>query len=320
MDAGSLSLVATVFAYQINGWRLVVFMKPCLHWRRRVIIVRTIPFYPTGKTMKPTIHFRPTTVIASILGLVAALTLSCSTPCAAADDAPNTLTEKEKADGWQLLWDGKTAAGWHTPKSDEFPSKSWSMHDGELTVVTTGNGESAAGGDIISQKRYGNFELTAAFKTTKGCNSGIKIFVQPNLSPIDNVTGKPAATGSAIGMEFQILDDANHPDAKLGHDGNRKIGSFYDVMPAANDKIVMPDGEWNHLRIVSKGKHVEFWLNGKMTVEFERGSPAFRAAVAKSKFKDIPQFGEWSDGHILLQEHGSVVSFRNLKIRELPAS
>jgi len=233
--------------------------------------------------------------------------------------AANTLTEQEKAGGWKLLWDGKTTYGWRSPKSEEFPTKSWAIKDGELSVVSSGNAEAQAGGDIISQKRYSNFELVADFKTTTGCNSGIKIFVQPNISPIDKVTGKPTAKGSAIGMEFQILDDANHPDAKLGRDGDRTEGSLYDLIPAPADKKVMPVGEWNHARIVSQGKHVEFWLNGEKTVEFERGSPAFRDAVAKSKFKSIPDFGEWADGHILLQEHGSEVSFRNVKIRELPA-
>jgi len=232
--------------------------------------------------------------------------------------APNTLTAQEKADGWKLLWDGKTTAGWHSPKGDEFPTSSWSLQNGEMKIISSGNAESQAGGDIITSARYANFELTADFKTTTGCNSGIKIFVQPNLSPIDKVTGKPAAVGSAIGLEFQVLDDENHPDAKLGRDGDRKLGSLYDLIPAPKDKKVMPVGEWNHARILSQGKHVEFWLNGEKTVEFDRGSAAFREAVALSKFKNIPEFGEWADGHILLQEHGSVASFRNVKLRELP--
>ena len=231
----------------------------------------------------------------------------------------NILTAQEQADGWKLLWDGKTTAGWRSPKSDAFPAKSWQIQDGVLSVVSSGNAEAQAGGDIITRDRYANFELTADFKTTIGCNSGIKIFVQPNLAPIHKATGQTTGGGSAIGMEFQILDDANHPDAKLGHNGDRRLGSLYDLIPAPTNKVVMPMGEWNHARILSQGNHVEFWLNGVMTVEFERGSPAFRAAVAASKFKDIPNFGEWADGHILLQEHGSKVSFCNVKIRELAA-
>ena len=239
----------------------------------------------------------------------------------AATVALNTLTAKEKADSWQLLWDGKTSKGWHSPKSDAFPEKSWRIADGVLTVDpgwTKGEAEAQSGGDIITSKRYANFELVADFKCSPGCNSGIKIFVQPDISPIDKVTGKPTGKGSAIGMEYQILDDVLHPDAKKGIDGDRTIGSLYDLIPAPKDKKVLPIGEWNHAHILSQGKHVTFWLNGEKTVEFERGSPEFRAAVTASKFKNIPDFGEWADGHILLQEHGSEVSFRNVKLRELP--
>lgn len=160
-------------------------------------------------------------------------------------------------------------------------------------------------------------DLTADFKFTPGANSGIKVFVQPNLSPIDKITGKPTPVGSAIGLEFQILDDQRHPDAKFGQDGNRTLGSLYDLIPAATNKVVKPLGEWNQVRILSQGKHVEFWLNGQKTVELERGSPQFLAAVAVSKYRDIPNFGMWTDGHILLQDHGNETSFRNLKIREL---
>ena len=234
--------------------------------------------------------------------------------------APNTLTAQEKADGWKLLWDGKTSEGWRSAKSENFPTHGWFIRDGVLTVHENGGEESGGGGDIITRQRYANFELVADFKCTTGCNSGIKIFVQPNLSPIDKKTGQPTGVGSAIGMEFQILDDLKHPDAKLGRDGDRTIGSLYDLIPAPKDKKVLPIGEWNHARILSQGKHIEFWLNGGTTVEFERGSAEFCAAVAKSKFKDVPDFGEWPDGHILLQEHGSEVSFRNVKLRELPAN
>ena len=238
----------------------------------------------------------------------------------AAADSQNTLTDSEKAAGWQLLWDGKTSEGWRSAKSEDFPKSGWSMHDGVLAVHENGGEESVAAGDIITRKRYANFELTADFKITPGANSGIKIFVQPNLSPIDKKTGKPATKGSAIGMEFQILDDVLHPDAKLGKNGNRTIGSLYDLIPAPKDKKVMPMGEWNHARILSQGKHVTFWLNGEKTVEYERGSPEFREIVAGSKYHNIPDFGEWADGHILLQDHGNEVFFRNVKLRELSAN
>jgi len=258
--------------------------------------------------------------------LTLALTTVFATSSQAEGDsggAPNTLTTAEKADGWKLLWDGKTSAGWRSAKADEFPKAGWTIHDSVLTVDagwTNGEAEAQSGGDIITRKRYANFELVADFKCSYGCNSGIKIFVEPDISPIDKVTGKPTGKGSAIGMEFQILDDAHHPDAKRGRDGDRTLGSLYDLIPAPKDKKVLPVGEWNHARILSQGKHVEFWLNGEKTVAFERGSPEFRDAEAKSKFKDIPGFGEWAEGHILLQEHGSEASFRNVKIRELPVN
>lgn len=237
---------------------------------------------------------------------------------AAASTQANTLSEQEVKDGWKLLWDGKTSEGWRSAKSDRFPEKGWSIKDGILTVHSTGGGESVGGGDIITRERFSEFELLVDFKITPGANSGIKYFVQPNLDPITG-TGAKSATGSAIGCEFQILDDVRHPDAKQGRNGNRTIGSLYDLITAAPSKQPNAIGEWNTARIVSRGKHVEHWLNGVKVVEYDRGSDTFRKHVAESKYKSIPGFGEWADGHILLQEHGDEVSFRNVKIRTLSA-
>ncbi|PTY04219.1 DUF1080 domain-containing protein [Opitutaceae bacterium EW11] len=220
---------------------------------------------------------------------------------------------------WVDLFENGRLDAWRSAKNEQFPAKGWTFQDGVLTIHKAGGEESRGGGDIITRSQYSNFELQAEFKMTPGCNSGIKIFVQPNLSPIDKVTGKPTAIGSAIGMEFQVLDDQRHPDAKLGRGGNRTLGSLYDLIPAASHKIVKPMGEWNQARILARGTHVEFWLNGAKTLEFERGSETFRQLVAESKYKDIPQFGEWPQGHILLQDHGDEVSYRNIRIRELSA-
>lgn len=255
-----------------------------------------------------------TTTIAMLLLFSALL------PAFAADPAPpNTLTSAEKSAGWRLLWDGHTPNGWRTPKSERFPAKGWQMTNGMLTVLGSDGGESTGGGDIITKERFSEFELRVDFKISEGANSGIKYFVQPNLSPIDKVTGRPTGTGSAIGPEFQVLDDQRHPDAKLGRNGNRTIASLYDLIPPAKDKPVNPIREWNTARIIATGKHVEHWLNGVKVLEYERGSADFRQTVAASKFKNIPEFGEWADGHILLQDHGNRVSFRNLKIR-VPAA
>jgi len=230
----------------------------------------------------------------------------------------NTLTEQEKRDGWRLLWDGKTTEGWQSAIAPGFPEEGWEIRDGELMVTNNNGGESQAGGDIITKERFSNFELAVDFKTTPGCNSGIKYFVRPNLSAITG-TGARAPIGSAIGLEYQILDDARHPDAKLGRNGDRTLGSLYDLIPASKDKKPNYIGEWNHALIVVKGNHVQHWLNGEKILEYDRNTPEFHKLVAESKYHTIPGFGDFPDGNILLQEHGSRVSFRNIKIRVLPA-
>lgn len=223
-----------------------------------------------------------------------------------AGSAPNTLTAEEKAAGWKLLWDGKTTDGWRSSRSQEFPKGGWEIKDDTLTINETGGAESAAAGDIITREKFSDFELQLNFKITPGANSGIKIFVDPELNK---------GPGSSIGPEFQILDDVRHPDAKLGRDGNRTIGSLYDMITAPADKKVMPPGEWNHARILSRGKQITFWLNGVKTVDIERASKAWRDIVAISKYKKWSGFGELPEGHILLQDHGNKVSFQNIKIR-----
>ncbi len=219
----------------------------------------------------------------------------------------NTLSAEKSAAGWKLLWDGKTNTGWRSAHSMDFPKEGWKMQNGELTIGETGGAESAAAGDIITRDKFSDFELSVDFKITPGANSGIKIFVDPEINK---------GEGSAIGAEFQVLDDERHPDAKLGRDGNRTIGSLYDMIPAPATKRVYPVGKWNNARILSEGKHVTFWLNGVKTVEFERGSKEWRDTVAASKYSKWPAFGELPEGHILLQDHGNTVSYRNVMIRD----
>ncbi len=210
---------------------------------------------------------------------------------------------------WTDLLAGDSLAAWRTPDSDATPTRGWTLRDGVLTIPRPAAGESRAGGDIITRARYTDFEFETEFRMTPGCNSGIKFLVQ---------TG-PTSLGSTVGPEYQILDDARHPDARGGRDGNRTLASLYDLLPAAAGKRVKPMGEWNRARIVVRGTHVEFWLNGDKTIEFDRSSAAFRAAVAASKYHVIPEFAGWSDGHLLLQDHGDEVSFRHVRVRPLPA-
>jgi hypothetical protein len=219
--------------------------------------------------------------------------------------APNTLTDKEKHDGWKLLFDGKTMNGWRGAYMDSLPKKGWAIKDGMLIIQESGGGEASFGGDIVTIDEYGNFELTLDFRLTDGANSGVKYFV---------IEAQPKTPGSAKGLEYQVLDDAKHPDAKLGINGNRTCASLYDLIPATKKKM-NPMGEWNHARILVKGKHVEHWLNGVRVLQFERGGKEFLAHKAESKFKDIPGFGEYPKGHILIQDHGNQVFYRNIKIR-----
>ena len=237
------------------------------------------------------------------------LTLAlCLSSCSSKESAKdNSLTRKEKKDGWALLWDGKTTEGWRGAKLDAFPENGWVVEDGVLKVLAGNGGESTNGGDIITTRTYKNFILKVDFKITEGANSGIKYFVDPTLNK---------GAGSAIGCEFQILDDLRHPDAKLGVKGNRTLGSLYDLIPAPEDKP-FDINSWNTATVIVEGSHVEHWLNGVKLLEYERNNQEWDALVAYSKYRDWPNFGNYEEGYILLQDHGNEVWFKNIKIKEL---
>lgn len=219
----------------------------------------------------------------------------------------NTISEQERAEGWELLWDGETTNGWRGAKLDGFPEQGWSINDGVLIVHKADGGESTNGGDIVTIRPYKNFKLKVDFKITEGANSGIKYFVDTNLNK---------GEGSAIGCEFQILDDRNHPDAKGGVDGNRTVGSLYDLIPAPKDKPFR-NGFFNTAMVVVDGNHVEHWLNGVKLLEYERNTEEWETLVDTSKYKDWPNFGNAEEGLLLLQDHGDEVWFQNVKIKEL---
>jgi hypothetical protein len=219
----------------------------------------------------------------------------------------NTISELEASEGWELLWDGKTTNGWRGAKLDEFPEKGWVIEDGILKVLKGDGGESTNGGDIVTTKPYKNFMLKVDFRITEGANSGIKYFVDTNLNK---------GEVSAIGCEFQILDDRNHPDAKLGINGNRTLGSLYDLIAAPEDKPFR-SGFFNTAMVVVQGNHVEHWLNGVKIVEYERNTEEWNALVQTSKYKDWPNFGNAEEGLLLLQDHGDEVWFQNIKIKVL---
>ncbi len=223
------------------------------------------------------------------------LALLLSGAAAVAAPAANQLTDEEKAAGWRLLFDGKTAEGWRTFKKQAFPAKGWMVEKGWLHCLAQG------GGDIISDAEFGDFELQWEWKLAPSGNSGVKYFVTESRS-------------AALGHEYQMIDDERNGDAN-GASGKHVTASFYDVLKPTVTPPTKPPGEINQSRIVVKGDHVEHWLNGVKVLEYECGSEAVKAAVAASKFKTTAGFGGKIKGHILLQDHHSEVWFRNVKIR-----
>ncbi len=237
---------------------------------------------------------------------------------------PNTLSRQERAQGYKLLWDGNPAHidnHWRGLYNSDFPEKGWTTKNGVLKIYRSTGTEAGTGGDIVTRKQYCAFVFQFEFKLTKGANSGVKYFVKESY----NLRGEPdvESDGYGVGLEYQILDDKNHPDAKKGRNGNRTLASLYDLIPrndlnASRPPYIKPIGEWNHGRIiVYPNGHVEHWLNGYQALAYEKGSKHFKHLVEISKYDDFKNFGLWKKGHILLQDHGETVSYRSLKIKPL---
>ena len=218
--------------------------------------------------------------------------------------AANTLSESDARAGWTLLFDGKSLAGWRAYKQQDASGTRWRVEDGTLTLPARAGTAAARSRDIITTATFDRFELEWDWRVSPGGNSGVKYFVLED-------------TDSAIGHEYQIIDDARHADAKIG--AERQTASFYDVLPPANGKA-QPAGMWNHSRVVVNAPTVEHWLNGAKVLSYELDSPALRTAIADSKFKGVERFGKLQNGHVLLQDHGDQVWYRNIRIRRLPGS
>lgn len=224
----------------------------------------------------------------------------------------NTLSATEKKEGWELLFDGKSTEKWRGINQNSFPATGWKVKNGDLIACAEGGAESGNGGDVITKKQYGNFILRWEWRMeTKGGNSGVKYFVQEGIG-----TNK----SYGFGLEYQLLDDKYHPwmlDGKMKPNDYHTLGSLYEIYPASPDKHPNPLGIWNESTIVSKNNHVEHWLNGQKILEYERGGADFNAKIAASKFKDVKGYGVLPQGYLLLQDHGSIIHFRNIKVKEI---
>lgn len=221
----------------------------------------------------------------------------------------NNLTDHEVSKGWKLLFNGQNSEGWKGAYKETFPASGWGISEGILTIAKSGGAESTNAGDIVTLEQFSAFDLAFDFRLTEGANSGVKYFV----------TLSEGNKGSAIGLEYQVLDDVRHPDAKMGREGNRTLASLYDLIKAEKQpRFLKPIGEWNQGRlVVTPDNKVTHYLNGIKVIEYQRGSQEFRDLVAISKYSIWPSFGEASVGHILLQDHGDEVSFKNIKLKSL---
>ncbi|HMB94385.1 MAG TPA: DUF1080 domain-containing protein [Rhodothermales bacterium] len=234
-----------------------------------------------------------------------------------AETMPNTLTVTEQADGWRLLFDGESFIGWRGLGRDSIPIGHWTIEDGTIRKVASGevptapDGQPLEGGDIMTEDTFGDFELILEWKVAPGANSGIKYNVSEAMS-----TAHPP-NYAALGFEYQILDDDQHPDAQNGP--NRTAAALYDLIPPGSSKKLKPVGTFNEARLVFRGPHGEHWLNGEKVVEYDLDTPRFDSLLAASKYHPIDGFAERRQGHIVLQDHGDDVWFRNIKIRELPS-
>ena len=233
--------------------------------------------------------------------IVLALMIISSCIIAGEKTQPNTLTKKQIRQGWKLLFDGKTLNGFKGATDDKVLNTCWKVEDGQIISIARDQRPGKISGSIVTKGLYSSFDFRLDYKLDpdfKGgnVNSGIKYFAYPKTE---------------LGLEYQLYDaDANVK-------GTGALAALYDIMPVTEKPEARPRGKWNTVRIVARGNHVEHWLNGKKVLEFERGSKEFRAAIAKSKFKNRDRFGEAKEGCILLQDHGGGIAFRNIKIRVL---
>jgi hypothetical protein len=222
-------------------------------------------------------------------------------------DSNNLLSAKEQAEGWILMFDGKTTMGWRGYNKPAFPDSGWAVDNGTLRCVASGMGEAGGkGGDILYDKKFKDFDLKLDWKISSGGNSGVFYLAQ-------EIPNEPVWKSAC---EMQVLDNISHPDARLGKDGNRQAGSLYDLVPAVPQNA-KPVGEWNQAEILVYQGTVVHFMNGVKILEYHIGTPDWIKMVKGSKFKDFPEFGKYKEGFISLQDHGNDVWYRNIKIKSM---
>jgi hypothetical protein len=247
-----------------------------------------------------------------LTAILAAFVAVASSPALAA--AQNRLTSAEQSAGWRLLFDGRTLKGWRGLGYDSIPTSHWRVVDGTIEKIASGNvpkmpdGQPANGGDLMTVETFGNFELAFEWKVTPAANSGIKYNVSEAFS-LEHATNH-----AALGFEYQIEDDSLNED---NHLATHRTAALYDLIPASEAKRLKPAGEWNSGRIIFRGTHGEQWLNGVKVVDFDLGTPRLDSLLAKSKYRSMAGFADRRAGHIILQDHGDEVYFRDIKIRRL---
>ena len=251
--------------------------------------------------------------------MIALLLLALQTTPSPAE--PNELTAAELNAGWELLFDGRTLTGWRGVGYDTVPTAHWLVVNGAIMKIASkdvprvADGRPLVGGDLMTVDSFANFELMFEWKVTPGANSGVKYNVSEAMSMAQGGAGTQGGpTHSALGFEYQVLDDDRHEDAKIP---SHRAGALYDLVAPNDKKHLRPVGEWNQSRIVFRGNHGEHWLNGQKVVEFDLGTTRMDSLLAASKYKTIPGFGLKRTGHIVLQDHGDEVYYRSIKVRPL---
>jgi len=252
-------------------------------------------------------------IVAAVLLMSACARVQTESPGEITRSTSNGITAAERAEGWRPIFDGRTFVGWRGLGYDSVPTAHWKIEDGAIKKVALGqvarmpDGQPAKGGDLMTRETFRDFELSWEWKIGRGGNSGVKYNVSEEIS----VAASP--NHAALGFEYQLLDDSLAEDNKIP---SHRAGALYDMIPPSVN-TVKPAGEWNVSRLVYRGNHGEHWLNGTKVVEFELGTPRTDSLLAKSKYKNIRNFAQRRVGHIVLQDHGEEVYFRNIKIRIL---